>query len=120
MQRSRIVGWSTLGPPQGRLCALSYEISKICPVRTVSFHADHETNFATLTHHAATPRAPPRPVAVCLGVVGPEEAFIALRRLPMASIDIGGLTLMDIERDLRWDPAGISRASLAAWLQGRS
>jgi len=67
------------------------------------------------THHAATARAPPPPVAVCLGVVGPEKAFIAPERLPSASIDIGGLTLIDIERDLRCDPTGISRASLAGW-----
>jgi hypothetical protein len=46
-------------------------------------------------------------VAVCLGLVGPEEAFIALQRHPSASIDIRGLSLMDIARDLRCDRKAI-------------
>ena len=74
-----------------------------------------ETTDDALTHHAATARAPPRPVAVCLGTVAPEEAFIAPEWLPSASIVIGGLSLMDIERDLRCAPTGISRPSLAGW-----
>jgi hypothetical protein len=91
--------------------------------QNVSFSPITKRLFAPATHHAASTRAPLvlwRSALAFMGHESHSSRLSSFHRLPSASIDTGGLTLMDIERDARCDLTGNSRANVAGPWKGRS